>query len=93
MKIEDQKCPKCGHPVGRPVDGQGHSFQASEKPAFCFCVRCLSAIWLSSDKPPTEVSNKELFSIILLRPAEMMRFMEMTLLLNKNLPGIDAEKN
>lgn len=93
MNVEGQKCPKCGYKIGTPLDKTGQSFELQKTAALCFCVRCLAVVWLSADQPPAICDNRDFFSICLLRPNEMLRMMEVTLLLNKQLPLIDAEKN
>jgi hypothetical protein len=92
MKIEDQQCPKCQHRIGMPLDKQGYP-TALKGQTLCFCVRCLAVIWLKPKQPPELAENRDLFGIILCRPQEMLRMIEATLILNKNLAAIDAENN
>lgn len=92
-EIKALKCPSCQYPIGDPLDKKAEGIKVTKEPAMCFCVRCLAVCYVSTEEPPKLVPNKDLFGIILLRPKEMLRTLEFLLVMHKNLPRIDAEKN
>ena len=95
VNLEEQKCPSCGYRLGKPIDGKAKRIEINKPsdPVFAFCVRCLAPLMVDPGISARLATYKELYSITLIKPQEVLRMMDISLHLNANLPRIDAEKN